>query len=601
MQDGLTLACLAVLAAGMAAWSWRTWPDPLIDFGREAYVAWRLAHGAVLHRDVVYLSGPLSPYWNALVFRLVGASLDTLFAVNAVIFAALVIVWLALLRRVADRTAAFAGGALFVLLFGFAEYVGIGNYNYLAPYSHELPHGLLLASLGFLSASRGRWGLAGFLLGLVALTKIEVFAAAAAANALGLVALAWRDPKRAGWRRVGRFAAGFALPIALAVAAFAIPLSPGEAVRAVAISWLRVLGNDVAAQPFYQRGLGADDLPGNLARAAGWALGIAALFAPAAAASFALRRGRLGRLGRRGLALAAGAGMALATGPFVAQIAWLQAARPLPFLGLGAMAVCGLRLFRAAAGAQGDSPDRSREGSRSLLQAMLVTFATVLLAKIFFRARIYHYGFALALPATLLFVAALVSWIPGAIDRRGGCGAVFRGAALGVLTVAVVGHGLAMAPYFAVKSGWMGGPHDRFRVPPGIARVFGTVLADVEARTRPDDSLLVLPEGVMLNFLARRRTPTPHFSFNPFEVYVYGESEMLHALQATPPRVVVLVHQDMSEHGARFLGHDYGRDLLAWIRSAYRTRRQLGGPPLEPDTRFGVAILEPARGGGEPR
>jgi hypothetical protein len=27
--------------------SWRRWPDPLIDFGRELYIPWRLAHGAV--------------------------------------------------------------------------------------------------------------------------------------------------------------------------------------------------------------------------------------------------------------------------------------------------------------------------------------------------------------------------------------------------------------------------------------------------------------------------------------------------------------------------------------------------------------------------
>ena len=48
------------MAAAMAAWSWRTWPDVFIDFGREAYVAWRLSEGDVLHRDIVYVSGPLS-------------------------------------------------------------------------------------------------------------------------------------------------------------------------------------------------------------------------------------------------------------------------------------------------------------------------------------------------------------------------------------------------------------------------------------------------------------------------------------------------------------------------------------------------------------
>jgi len=59
-RDAVALAGLAALAAGMAAFSWRTWPDPLIDFGREAYVAWQLSQGFVLHRDVVTVSGPLA-------------------------------------------------------------------------------------------------------------------------------------------------------------------------------------------------------------------------------------------------------------------------------------------------------------------------------------------------------------------------------------------------------------------------------------------------------------------------------------------------------------------------------------------------------------
>src|SRR5580700_4488478 len=49
---------------------WRKWPDPMIDFGRELYLPWRLAHGAVLYRDVDDFFGPLSQYFNSVLFRL---------------------------------------------------------------------------------------------------------------------------------------------------------------------------------------------------------------------------------------------------------------------------------------------------------------------------------------------------------------------------------------------------------------------------------------------------------------------------------------------------------------------------------------------------
>jgi hypothetical protein len=34
---------IAVAGVAMLAHTWRTWPDPLIDFGRELYLAWRVS------------------------------------------------------------------------------------------------------------------------------------------------------------------------------------------------------------------------------------------------------------------------------------------------------------------------------------------------------------------------------------------------------------------------------------------------------------------------------------------------------------------------------------------------------------------------------
>jgi hypothetical protein len=590
----------------MAAFSWRTWPDVLIDFGREAYVAWRLSEGAVLQRDVVSVSGPLSPYWNALAFRCFGASLDTLFAVNAALLAGLVVVWYRLLLRIADRTAACVGGAVLVLLFGFAQYVGVGNYNHIAPYSHEMTHGLLLASLGFLCWDRaarapGRatawWIAAGTALGCVALTKIELLAAAGLANALALGSCvrAERDAgiRRAAPRALG-FAAGFAAPLLAAMLLLTPALGAAGAAAAVGVGWLRLFRDDLAALPFYRTGLGVDALGANIGLALAYALAIAALFGALALAARALERRLVGgRFGGLRLTLAFALATTAVLAPFWREMPWLPAARALPVFALAGLVATLVQLRRPGlAGGQALVP--SSDAARAQLRAVLALFATALLAKIFFHARIHQYGFVLALPATLLFVAALVAGLPATLERRGGGGAAFRGAALAVLGVAVCALLAWMAPYFEVKSGRVGGVHDQIRVQPGVGKTLGAVLQQVHVRTRPSDSIAVLPEGVMLNFLARRPTPTRFFSFNPFELHVYGEDEILRAFQESPPDLVILLHQDMREHGARFLGRDYGVQLLAWIRAHYREVRRIGDPPLEPDSRYGVSVLERA-------
>lgn len=51
-HPALHLALLAGLSVWQLAVSWRRWADPIVDFGRELYIPWRLSEGAVLYRDV---------------------------------------------------------------------------------------------------------------------------------------------------------------------------------------------------------------------------------------------------------------------------------------------------------------------------------------------------------------------------------------------------------------------------------------------------------------------------------------------------------------------------------------------------------------------
>ena len=589
--DLLGGAVLVGIAAVMAAWTWRTWPDVLIDFGREVYVAWRLSQGEVLHRDVVSVSGPLSAWTNAMLFRVFGVGLDTVFVANAVVAAAILALLVSLLRAASDAFAGWLAGVLFLLLFAFAQYSAIGNYNYIAPYSHELTHGLLfsLAAIAclyrFALQRRAAWlALAGAALGLVSLTKIEVFTSALLSCAVGIGALWLRGAARPAMRRIPVFVGAALLPPLLAVLGFARladGVGIGDAGRAVTIGWHRLFEADLAGLPFYQRGLGTDEPVANLLAALAWLVALALLFAPATGFAFVWKSEK--RVWQAGaFALAVAAALLVARD----SIPWIEAARPLPLLMAAGFAACAFRVLR-----EDPSPVVL---PRRVLQLMLLAFAGVLLAKMALNARINHYGFVLAMPASLLAAVALVAWIPRALTGRGARGDLFRGAALGALAVLVVSHLQFMAPFIGYKSASLATGPDRIHAHPGFANTMNRALAVIEERVPPGGSVAVFPEGVMLNYLARRPTPTPHFSFNPFELHVYGESEIQRALEESPPDLIVLVHQDTSEHGPRFFTRDYGTHLWAWIRARYRPTQQIGQRPLQPDTSFGIRILEPS-------
>ncbi|NOT27201.1 MAG: hypothetical protein HOP16_13980 [Acidobacteria bacterium] len=133
-------------AVVMLWWTWGTWPDLFIDFGRELYLPWQITEGKVLYRDLASFNGPLSPYVNAAWFRLFGVGLWSLVVGNVLIAAGLTVMLYKLLMEIGGRASAIVGGLIFVVVFWCAQLSATGNFNFITPYSHELTHGIALST-----------------------------------------------------------------------------------------------------------------------------------------------------------------------------------------------------------------------------------------------------------------------------------------------------------------------------------------------------------------------------------------------------------------------------------------------------------------------
>jgi hypothetical protein len=568
-----------LLAAGVMAWrTWGAWPDVLVDFGQQLYLPWQITEGRALYADLAYYNGPLSPYLNALAFHLFGVGLRTLVVLNLFWLGLLVCLLHHVFTLAGGRFAAFAACLVFLLLFAFGQYVGIGNYNYVCPYAHEMTHGLLLSLAAIVCVwhsfrqGSGMLAAGGLLLGLAFLTKAEVFVAAAAgalaALVLGLLKRGDDRPLRP--RDAGRFLAGFLAPPLLAFLLLSLGMPAGRALEGTLGSWVAVVNPELGSLPFFRAGLGLTDVRGNLGLMAAWTGGYAACVVPIALLGLAAGKARSREI------LSAGLTMVVLSGTlwvFRDAVAWRQAARGFP-AALGILgAALAVRFFRPRNGIA------ARE--RLIRQISLVAFALALLGKMVLNVRIYHYGFVLAMPATLVLVVALVGWIPSAIRRYGGSAKVFRAGAsvlIGGLVFAYLG---MQGDILARKDRWVAGPFgDRLRADPVRGELVNKALEVFPAMIREGHTVAALPEGVMLNYLLRRPNPTPYTNFMPTEMILYGEEKMLDAFRANPPDWISLVHKDTSEFGFRFFGQDYGKALFAWIMEAYEPVGVVGAMPL---------------------
>ncbi|MEC8494386.1 MAG: hypothetical protein VXZ39_05665, partial [Planctomycetota bacterium] len=112
---------VALVGALAVAIGWDRGADPLIDFGRELYVPWRLTEGDVLHRDIAWFNGPLGPWALEGWMRLFGVSLDAVQAMNAVVIALTTAAIGRVCTVIAGQLAAGIAAWLFLIAFAVGQ------------------------------------------------------------------------------------------------------------------------------------------------------------------------------------------------------------------------------------------------------------------------------------------------------------------------------------------------------------------------------------------------------------------------------------------------------------------------------------------------
>jgi 4-amino-4-deoxy-L-arabinose transferase-like glycosyltransferase len=569
--------------------TWQKWPDLFVDFGVQLYVPWKLSTGAILYRDVAYLTGgPFSQYFDALVFRLFGASVLTLVFANLIILALLLLVVYRAFYRDGDQGTALMACLSILLAFAFEHYSDYGIFNYVTPYSEEIYHGLVLSVLAV--ALLGQWvktqnprvALAsGFCAGLVFLTKAEVFLALVFAVMAALL-LAWR---------ISRQARSVLKGVCLMIASGLVPLlifffyflrygTCGQSLAWTCWAWTPLLTTSAARDPFYRWCLGLDAPRVYLHQTFLQFAALAAILAVCAIVFRFCHRGWR--------ALAAWVVMAAALAWPAWHFKWEDCGHCLPLLCLTLL----ILLCRRAR--------KSGWQSATIFAAIWTIFSLVMLAKLGFNTRIWHYGFALAMPAFVASVYLLFRVLPDALQKVGVPRKLWRSFIGAFLGLALFQLTLGSKFVYQKKTVPIASGADRLYTSPATEPLFdepGPRMADafswMEANTPANTTVAALPAGAMMNFLLRRANPSGYLRWNPAELAAFGRTNMTRAFEQHPPDYVLLFGVDNSEFGYRFFGDKpaFGQDLVQWIDSHYRLIH-LVGDDWKKTGKFGIKILQ---------
>lgn len=105
------------------------------------------------------------------------------------------------------------------------------------------------------------------------------------------------------------------------------------------------------------------------------------------------------------------------------------------------------------------------------------------------------------------------------------------------------------------------------------------VSAFLEKNSVPTDKVVVLPEGLFINFVANRQSDNMYYNFNPlFYNDVFGESKLLqHFTENKPEFFVLLTFINNIEYGHAFFGFDYAENFYEMILLNYQSVYEKNG------------------------
>lgn len=539
----LILALTAILAFSQAH---EKGMDPIIDAGRDLYIAGELERGATLYHDLVYYYPPAGPYVLAAFVALFGNSLAAFEFFGVIVALIIAIALYVIPLRIAGHLAAFFCTLLFLSL----NFTGASTWgaNYLFPYAHGTTLGImfLLLFVWFLldyggrripeeaiSGSRLSLSLAVLFALLAAWSKLEYTLAVAVT--FGAFAILRRMPLRDLL-----LAAGAALVSLLALSS----VFGGSPVR---FGWIgeRLLTASLlqadATRTFYAAVSGVSDWPRNLGLAMAGALGVAA----ACGILFAIDRRRQ----------RPGSDVVLVLLLFALSVVYWFLASGYFFRAWGALQILLIAalLFR----------DRRNP---ILIVAILSAATTV---RIVLNLTPDWYGFAMMLPVYLLIVCVLFRLLPE-WKIYGSRTALLW---LPLLLLLALQGLMQQRERYALKRFAVETPRGTFYDSNvDRARALSELLVHLEGRG--GRSLVVLPEGVSINYFSGIRTPLARYAFIPPETAdLEVERSTIEEMERTEPELVALVSRDMSEFGSRGFGVDYNQALHAYVADNYVVER----------------------------
>ena len=503
----------------------------LIDFGREVYYPQEILNGKILYKDLFNIYGPLAYQFNAVLYKIFGIKLSTLY--GAGIFTSLLTVSgiYLIAQKFLSKFLSFAIG-FFTIAIGVTA-TSIFNFHF--PYSWAVMYGLtaFLYSLYFLlkywdEKNTKNLYLSSFLAGIAITCKYDFLLYALIVFAI--------SAKEKNWKAIVSF---FIAPILSFGALFIQGLKIDSLVNSLLTTSLMAKSKTLIY--FYQnsgiyfnpKAIFTDFI----------------LFLKTAIPFGAILFGIYLFNKKKYVAI------------FLSVIGWILFLLLFSIkFAFGFLPILLMLLFIT------ELIKSKSENKYDIKTIILALSAIAVCAKVFWVMLLGSYGnYYVSISLVALF-AILFKYLPKNLEKVAG---------IYILAISLI---IILSNSFALKheNNKVSTPIGTMHTSKAYAESSNELIKYIDQNTKKDDKIVIFPEGMTINFLTQRSADDYYNSLLPLYTETFGEEKIINHYKKNLPEFVIFNNLDMKDYYFRFICQDYALEFCGFVQNNYKLQTVIG-------------------------
>lgn len=503
----------------------------LIDFGREVYYPQEILNGKILYKDLFNIYGPLAYQFNAVLYKIFGIKLSTLY--GAGIFTSLLTVSgiYLIAQKFLSKFLSFAIG-FFTIAIGVTA-TSIFNFHF--PYSWAVMYGLtaFLYSLYFLlkywdEKNTKNLYLSSFLAGIAITCKYDFLLYALIVFAI--------SAKEKNWKVIVSF---FIAPILSFGALFIQGLKIDSLVNSLLTTSLMAKSKTLIY--FYQnsgiyfnpKAIFTDFI----------------LFLKTAIPFGAILSGIYLFNKKKYVAI------------FLSVIGWILFLLLFSIkFAFGFLPILLMLLFIT------ELIKSKSENKYDIKTIILALSAIAVCAKVFWVMLLGSYGnYYVSISLVALF-AILFKYLPKNLEKVAG---------IYILAISLI---IILSNSFALKheNNKVSTPIGTMHTSKAYAESSNELIKYIDQNTKKDDKIVIFPEGITINFLTQRSADDYYNSLLPLYTETFGEEKIINHYKKNLPEFVIFNNLDMKDYYFRFICQDYALEFCGFVQNNYKLQTVIG-------------------------